>query len=580
MAKNYLKNRAFGGELGTGGMSLDEGGNITDPSYDILKSPTKKTEPAKSGIVGPPSPTNVPGQTPQQAATGKTPAPKIAPTPTRQVQTAEKDVIANFSKYLNRTPNQTELAEYMRLAPGEVESRLQNAQQDAYAKGGTAELDKGQLAADALNDTTDDGLTPFERGEGIEGYDKALAEQASQTTEEKWKVPTFDSIMEGLGIEKLEAKDYSGDYTALRDNLDAQLESIDLQYEQEYEALTAKNENLSAALKAKLIKAGVDPNGTSFTSAVDSQIARNEAELKKLQNYRDQQKAAARRGYSQDYLTLSKNERDDYFNTQVQKFNMYQQAMGTSVNVWQAFSNRSLQEQQLEAEADKFSEETKRFWYSYSQDERMNRYNRIMDAAEQGFFDMNNPDKVKELNWLEKSVGAEPNSIVNVAFGGMNNRLVDIWYKSTMAESMEASTAESKALLPYKIQKYETEIAQSRASAAKSLASLDSTTQTTANTALKKIEEAFFDESDPDSYAVGDIEKDEDGNIIGYKLDTRKYKMAMNDFVEAVDPDLKNENYYKDVFMDQFPPNALLNENDKSAEVLINQYKKKGEWTF
>jgi hypothetical protein len=525
--------------------SLDAQGNLIQSNAvdDILNSPSVSVvEPPQTGSVSvvKPSPTNVPGQTPQQAATGvkttpkvsATPAPAVAPTPKVLTDKEKLGLNAAYQRKLNGTANADDVAN--------IDYAVKN---NLWAEPSSV-ADK---MAGAFSEKS-----PFELGTGIEGYDKALADKkVTQPAEDKWAVPSFDSILSGMGIEKLTAKDYSGDYQALEDNLTAQLEQIDLQYQQDYDDLVKQNKQATADLRAKLKKGKFLSN--SIDNAVAGQEARNQEALDKLERAMNQDKGAAKQNKTANYMALSKQERDDYFNVQSANINNVLQGYNTATNVWNVFSSRSTEEKKMEQDAYQFLVEQ-------SNNAMEADLERTQSFIEKGLYDVYDEDVVKMLNSLEKSSGLELNSLVNAATGGYWDRMSNMSLKDAQAENLAANTEKTKTLLPLEVQKYQADIANVQSTIAKRLSESKEAGSQEANSLLQGSSAKLLEEA-----------KGNDGYY-----DSSKYVQVMNEFISEVDPKLTNEKYYSDLFMNYLPPTKLLNpsEDDKSAAKLRSEFTK------
>jgi len=508
-----------------------------------------------------PSPTNVPGKTPQEVVMADTligpklpTAPKVTPTvaPERPIQTAEKDVIANFSKFLGREPEgnlkEGELAEYMRLAPAEVEERLRNAQKDAFEKG------DADLAADTLDE---DGLTDFEKGIGIEGYDKALADQEKKeiSTEEKYSVPSLDEILSGFGIEKLVATDYSEDFKTLTEQKINSWDMIDDEYAEKIRIKTLENKNALDAYQARLIKLGADPGGGSFISSSAGEISRGEKRIKDLEKERDSKKGTVTSNYLTQKSSLQKAERDETFNVMTTNINNMFKGYDLATNIWDSFNKRDEFQRTQEQNAQQHLEGLMLDWAKLEQADRDTLIATTQQFVEQGLYDINNEGVVEMLGNLESQAGVEPGTFVDAAVGGYWNRMSTMALKQAQAEQLVASAEKIKTLLPLEVQKYQSEIAKNRAELADKISG--TTGADKVNEALNAFGEFFIAE------AVGEDKK----------IDTQKYNIAKNEFVASMDPKLKNEKYFEGVFYDYFPPTAFLNTADESAQQIIERYK-------
>lgn len=528
--------------------SLDKEGGlvISDPIDEILKAPAK-------------SPTNVEGVTPEQAAEGTLPAPKIE----------QKTIVPTVTKPDTIVPVETKPRV---LEPDEITGLNAAFARKQAGTANKADLDSLDYAQrnNLWSPTGEAGVTEDEVSDGdiaaksfLDVADDGVADVVDETapTDEKWTVPSIDNILGGFGIEKITAKDYSADFKALEENLDARLEEIDLQFQVEYDDQVDKNKNITSALQAKLIKAGVRTTGTSYISAVAGQEERNSDALKKIENNRDQQKASARQGKEQNFLTLSATERNDYFNTATANIDNVLQGYNVATNVWQSFNARSEFEKTIEQDAQQHLENLNLEWYKLDQDARSDQLNQLNSFIEKGLYDVYDENVANMLHTIEKNNGLETGSLVNAAVGSYWDRMSNIALKDAQAESMLASAEESKALLPLKVQKYQADIRNVQSTIAKRLADSKQSDSQESNSLLEGSAKKLLAEAKgtEDEY-----------------YDSSKYVKTMNEFVTEMDPDLKNEKYYQDLFMNYLPPTKLLNpsEEDKAAVKLRSEFNK------
>lgn len=545
--------------------ALDNEGWIVkaDPLFDILNSSPSK------------SPTNVPGSTPEEAAANAFIGPQLKPTtptikkttpsitPKTTVPATKQATIWNPNTGEKKVVNVGEaVPKGWSLWTGGTAAG-QQAREAIFAKQGVAGgVDGGVMEGEVMS-KENMAAGAFDTGQ-TETDQTSPDTTTEQTADEKWSTPSIDTILDGFGIEKLKVSDYTSEYEKLKEWQDNQLSAIDTKYEQEFLDQEQKNARATTALQAKLIKAGVSIDGTSYESAVAGQELRNAAEIRKLERLKEQEQASVRNGYYTNYLALGKQERDEAFNVMTSNINNLFKGYNLATNIWESFNKRADAAKEQEQSAQEHLDKMMLEWAKLDNNQRADNLNILETFVKDGLYDVYDDNVVNMLSNLEGMNDLEPGTLIDAAVGGYWNRMSNLALKDAQAESMLASAEETRSLTPLKIEKYKADITKSRADAAKALKATNSDISNSANERLREIENGLK------TSAVGD-----DG-----KIDTQKYKAAKNLFIETIDPGLKNKNYFNDVFMDYFPPNAYLNENDETAKVLINEYKKKGEATF
>jgi len=457
----------------------------------------------------------------------------------------------------------------------------EEARQAIFDKQGVGEEEP--KVTDLVADGLDDGKTDFEKGVGIEGYD--AAHDAAQEAQEgevigKYETSGMDETLKMYGIDKLKVNDFTEDFDVLEEILTNTLDDIDLRYEKAFTDMRAKNKNVDAALQAKLIKAGVSLDGHSFESAVAGETTRGEARIAELERLKQQEIASAKNDKHKNFMSLSAQERNESFDVNMANMNSFFQAEGLNMSVWDSFNARSDAEKQREQQAQEHLETLKA-------NKEEGALDTMIGFLEEGLYDMYNEDTVRMLYDTERTHQMEPGTLVDAGVGAYWDRVSNMDFKYAQTQNMIASTQEKQALLPYKMEKYAAEIAQSRAAATKSLRvasvkSGDADLANSTNNLLKEIEENFYGERMEDGELVKIIDPKTNKPVESFvgsdkKINTKKYKESKNLFIEIKDPELKNEKYFNDLFMDWFPPNAFLNEDDPTAIEMIEEFKQRGK---
>jgi len=397
-----------------------------------------------------PSPTNVPGVSPQEAAANAIAIPKISekPTPTEKKatiwnpNTGEKKVInvgepvpSGFSLWTGGTASGQQARESIM----------------ANAKPTIPQIDSEKIK---LEDMAADALS------ADENVDESPAEETP--TEPKWQTPKINEILDGFGIEKLSTTDFTSQYENLKLWQDNQLLAIDNKYEAEFQNQEKKNQQVTSALQAKLIKAGVSIDGTSFESAVAGQESRNSEEIRKLERMKAQEQSEVRSGYYTNYLNLSKQEREESFNVMTTNINNMFKGYDLATNIWEAFNKRENDQRVQEQNAQEHLDNMMVEWAKLDNNQRADNLNMLESFVSDGLYDVYNEDVVNNLYRLEKLNGLEQGTLVDAAVGGYWDRMSNISLKEAQTESMMASAEKTRATLPLTLEQMKADLQKTR----------------------------------------------------------------------------------------------------------------------
>lgn len=465
--------------------ALDSEGRIVkaDPLFDILNSPSQ-------------SPTNVPGSSPQEAAANAFTGPETTPstTPTIKKTTTSAAPATKQATIWNPNTGEKKVINVGEAVPKGWSvwtggtATGQQAREAIWANqksAGAAGAEGGALEGDVMS-KEDMAAGAFDEG----GTDQGTTEPdttTSQPAEEKWQTPTIDSILEGFGIEKIKTSDFTSEYENLKAWQDNQLEAIDIKYEQEFLDQEQKNQNATAALQAKLIKAGVSIDGTSYESAVAGQESRNAQEMRKLERLKSQEQAAVRNGYYTNYLSLSKQERDEAFNVMTTNINNFFKGYDLATNIWEAFNKRSADQQAAEQSAQEHLDKMMLEWAKLDNNQRADNLNILETFVKDGLYDVYNEDVAKMLYKLEDLNGLEPGTLVDAAVGGYWDRMSNISLKEAQTEQMLASAEKTRATLPLTLEQMQADLDKTRTQIAKTRQDMAASAN-----GLSSDEKAFF----------------------------------------------------------------------------------------
>jgi len=391
-----------------------------------------------------------------------------------------------------------------------------------------------------------------------------------------------DDILDGMGIDKLKVSDFSQDYVKLEEWKTNQLVAVDSKYEQRIIDQEKNNKKATAALQANMIKKGIPLDGISYMSATSGQEERNQEQINMLNREMAQEKAAINSGYIEKNMGLMQSEREEKFNVMTTNINNLYQGYGLATNIWNSFNSRSEAVRSAEQKADELTHEIEMDWANYTQEERFEKQEIVMQNATDGNYDIMNEDDIKMIMNLESKFGMQTGELLSPATSGYFSKFSKLAKEDAETQKLISDINKQETLLPLEIAKYEADIKKSTAAAQKSMQSnLGGNQASLTNAYLEELKVKLFGGEFQDGKFIA--YKDESGNeMTSYlgsdmKLDTQRYNTAMNDFVAKVDPDLKNKNYYQDIFMNYIPPNAFLNPNDATASTLISEYTKRGD---
>jgi len=388
-----------------------------------------------------------------------TPTPKIQrlPTPERRVQTDSGSVKANFGIFLGRAPNETELAEFMRLSPTEVENRLRGAQQDEFKRRKLADIKRagtpfGVSPEEALRLGFDPTKTSEDFAADALGEDGAIEGEVvdeppattKETTEDVFKVPEFDEIMEKFGISKIIPSDFSEIKRLEQEALTDRLLAIDIDFDEQAQEQEDKNDNALAALQAKLIKLGVSPSGTSFSNVEAGEISRGQERLDAVETARSKEKALARAKSKESISQISREERAEVFNAQIADMNNLFQGIGLATDIMSVFDGRDQSIKNREQAEKEFVRNLNFDYINLDSQERESRIGRVLLAAENGDLGLSDED-VGEYNRLEVQAGYPENFIVNMAIKGLQSKLTNMAKDVLDTEKIEAEIEHTKA---------------------------------------------------------------------------------------------------------------------------------------
>ena len=404
----------------------------TDPLENILKPATPTPTPFPMSTIEtptpsalPPSPTNIPGVTPQEAAAKPlaTPAPKIA---SAAVPTG-KATIWN--------PN---TGEKKVVNIGESVPQGWNLWTGGTATGAEAQeaIIAGQPPAEEPMKPEDMAAAPLEEPEIIE---------EPTVEEDPWEIPNITEILEGFGIEKITPTDFTQDYTDLENWQTNQLEAINTKYEEKFAEQNKADENSLGALQAKLLKAGVSLDGTSFQSATAGEIARAEERIRKIERDKAMEEANVRNSFIKGKMDLGKQEREEVWNAQVTNINNIFKGYDLATNIWDSFNKRAEFDRSQEQSAQEHLEKMTLEYHKLDEKAKSTQLGMLENFIKDGLFDVYNEDVANMLYKMEELNGLETGSLVNSATGGYWDRMSEYALKGAQTAKTEAETEKTLA---------------------------------------------------------------------------------------------------------------------------------------
>ncbi len=387
-----------------------------------------------------PSPTNIKGLTPQEAAADAIAPPKIkARAPKISTQSATgKATIWNPNTGEKRVINIGDpFPEGFSLFTGGTATG-EEAQQviiDNAEGGGTALVDEPtsqDFAAEALAE--DEVVEEEEEEEEI----------TDMTTFEEFGSSQFSSTLKSFGVEEIEPPDFSESKRLAREALDAQLVSIDADFDNRIKKQEDSNSNLLASLQANLIKAGVNQSGTSFQSATAGQIARADEIINRILNEKSRQVALARAGERDTQGQIRRDEIQAVFDTQVQNANNAFKKNGLNVQLLQLFNSREQSEKNREQNESQFAQSLAFDYFNLEQKEQEARLGKVIKAAEDGMLSLDE-ELLSEYESLSIQAGFPEGFITEKAAIGLQKRLAQMAKDELERKKTEAGIAKTKA---------------------------------------------------------------------------------------------------------------------------------------
>lgn len=416
-----------------------------------------------------PSPTKISGKTPQEAA-----AAALGPTaPTLAKPLAVAPTTGDATIWNPNTGKKTTLSKLGLKIGDPLPKGFQ------LWTGGTATGEEAQQAIIAQAPTP--AITPAPTisqdlaaaGLDEEPIEGELVEDETFkeiTTDDEFKLPEFDSILESFGISKIIPSDFSQIKIAEQVALTERIKAINIEFDEKIRIQDKKNKNISAAMQAKLIKAGVSLDGTSFQSAVAGQVERNEQSLTSINNERERQRSIARANSQSSLVDIGKQERAEVFNAQIANINNLFKGIGLATNIMSVFDKRSQFERSQEQAAKEHLDKMLLDWSKFDQRERETNLGLLQDFLEQGLISVADEEDLAKLGRIEKLFGFEEGIFTDAAARGNQKRLMDMALKTAQTAQAEARTKEITELLPLKKRLTEAQISRTRALAAKAAA--------------------------------------------------------------------------------------------------------------
>jgi hypothetical protein len=288
-----------------------------------------------------------------------------------------------------------------------------------------------------------------------------------EPTEDKWEVPEITEILEGFGIDKLTTTDYSDDFAKLEEWKTSQLDEIDTRYEQKLKEQESKNKNATAALQAKLIKAGVSIDGTSFESATAGQEKRNADFISKIEAEMASEKAAVRKGYLEKDMGIRAQEREEAFTVMTTNINNMFKGYDLATDVWQAFSKRTSDQQALEQGAAEHLDKMVLEWAKLDNNARADNLKMLEGFVGDGLYDVYDQDVINMLGKIEDLNGLERGTLIDASVGGYWNRMSNISLKEAQTEQMLASADKTRQTTPLTVEQMKLDLEKTRGQIAK-----------------------------------------------------------------------------------------------------------------
>lgn len=220
----------------------------------------------------------------------------------------------------------------------------------------------------------------------------------------------------------------------------AQLSALDEQYAVELAKVQRMNKDAGNALKARLLKLGVSPSDSAWSNAEVGQMERDAAAEAKLRSEYLSNKARVEADIDAKISNIAMQENQMAFQAQVQNMNNWLTKVGQGLDLFTIFENRNQAEKDREQRAYGDLMNYTSQMATLDQQKQMQVAKTIAENAQQGMYNVADPETAKMLSDMQSKYPDFLNGILGVATEGLSNRLLDKAQKELELKKTEAET--------------------------------------------------------------------------------------------------------------------------------------------
>ena len=411
--------------------------------------------------------------------------------------------------------------------------------------------------ADAVEGTDDQ--SPFETGTGISGYDDALAaEGANAGSLDDAGVKDFiNSAFGNNETPEVTAPTFDAEKARLEESKTSQLAALDATYATDLAKVQKQNKNVGNALKARLLKLGVSPTDSAWSNAEVGQASRDAAAESALESEYLSNKAKINSNSDAAISNIAMQEATMSFNASVQNTQNLLAKQNQGISLFQIFESRDQAQKDRETSANNALVEFQGTMAGLADEQQRTVSENFWKNAEAGYFNVSDEATLQHLADLENS-SPYLKGLTAAASGGLTDRLNEMAQTELDRQETQMNIKETQA-----------NIGKINAATQKIITggNADGDENPAVGNYIAQLGNYFMPEDNGQRTKSSEY-FGEDG-----KMDSSKYNMELNNFVQSMDPDLKDISYYKKIYYTQFPPKTLLNtEGDPTAANIVRDY--------
>lgn len=230
----------------------------------------------------------------------------------------------------------------------------------------------------------------------------------------------------------------SDEKTRLETSKKAQLSALDTQYAIDLATTQKRNRDAGNALKARLLKLGVSPSDSAWSNAEVGQMERDAAAEAKLRSEYLSNKARIEADIDAKISNIAMQENQMAFQAQIQNMNSWLAKVGQGLDLFTIFENRNQAEKDREQRAYGDLMNYTSQMATLDQQKQMQVAKTIAENAQQGMYNVADPETAKMLSDMQSKYPDFLNGILGVATEGLSNRLLDKAQKELELKKTEA----------------------------------------------------------------------------------------------------------------------------------------------